>query len=146
MEERLSVATDVQEVGAVRVRIEAKDRDTTVRLQRSEEHYTVERVPVNRPVEATRAPWMDGETLVVPVYAEVPVVVRRLVLVEELRLHKQTVRSHEDAPALLRQERAVVERRQPDGSWKSIDRAASIGGSPSPDSSGATATSRGDSS
>jgi stress response protein YsnF len=100
---------------------------------------------VNRPVDATREPWMDGETLVVPLYMEVPVVVRRLVLVEEVRLHMQTVRNHEDAPALLRQERAVVERRQPDGSWKSIDQATSIGGSPSPDSSGATATFRGDS-
>lgn len=87
---------------------------------------------------------MDGETLVVPLYMEVPVVVRRLVLVEEMRLHKQTVRSHEDAPALLRQERAVVERRRADGSRQSIDQAGSIGGSPSPDSSGATATFRGD--
>jgi stress response protein YsnF len=127
----------VQEVGTVRVRIEADDRDTTVRLERSEQHYEIERVPVNRPVDATRAPWIEGETLVVPLYVEVPVVVRRLVLVEELRLHKQTVRSHEDAPAVLRQERAVVERRHADGSWIAIDTAASIVDESLPDSPGA---------
>jgi stress response protein YsnF len=127
----------VQEVGAVRVRIEADDRNTTVRLERSEQRYDVERVPVNRPVDATREQWMDGETLVVPLYMEVPVVVRRLVLVEEVRLHMQTVRNHEDAPALLRQERAVVERRHADGSWIAIDTAASIVDESLPDSPGA---------
>jgi uncharacterized protein (TIGR02271 family) len=137
VEERLHVGTEVQEVGAVRVRIESEDRDSTVRLERSEQHYEIERVPVNRPVDATRAPWMEGETLVVPIYVEVPVVVRRLVLVEELRLHKQTVRSYEDAPAILRQERAVVERRQADGSWTAIDPVTSIGESSLPDSPGA---------
>lgn len=48
---------------------------TTARLDRSEEHYDIERVPVNRPVDAAREPWMDGETLVVPLYMEVPIVV-----------------------------------------------------------------------
>jgi hypothetical protein len=42
VEERLTVGTEVQEVGAVRVRIEADDRNTTVRLERSEQRYDVE--------------------------------------------------------------------------------------------------------
>lgn len=125
VEERLEVGTRVQEIGAVRIRIESDLREQPVLLERTEEYVDVERVRVDRPVDAPREPWSEGDTLVVPVYAEVAVVERRLVLVEELRLRRRTERrSHTEVHA-LRQERAVVERRRMDGSWEAIDAPAS---------------------
>lgn len=121
VEERLRVETERREIGALRVRIETEHRDASVRLERLEQQFDIERVRVDRPVEAARAPWMEGDTVVVPVYEEVSTVVRRLVLVEELRLHRRTVRRAEDRQVPLRQERAVVERRAADGTWTSID-------------------------
>jgi stress response protein YsnF len=136
VEERLRVETERREIGALRVRIETEHRDASVRLERLEQQFDIERVRVDRPVDAPRAPWTEGDTVVVPVYEEVPTVVRRLVLVEELRLHRRTVRSAEDRQVPLRQERAVVERREADGTWTSIDVPDSAGGTSSAAPSG----------
>ena len=121
VEERLHVGTERRETGALRVRIETEHREASVRLERLEQQFDIERVRRDRPVEAARAPWTEGDTVVVPVYEEVPTVVVRLVLVEELRLHRRTERSAEDRQVPLRQERAVIERREADGTWTSID-------------------------
>lgn len=125
VEERLEIGTRVQEVGAVRIRVESELREQPVLLEGVEEFVDVERVRVDRRVDAQQEPWMEGDTLVVPVYAEVAVVERRLVLVEELRLRRQRKRTSRTEVHALRQERAVVERRRGDGSWEVIDAPAS---------------------
>ena len=121
VEERLTVDTELRETGAVRVRIETDLRDETVALARTAEEFVVERVAVQRRVEERREPWHDGDALVVPVYAEVPVVERHLYLVEELRLRRQTIESSTTQRVPLARQRAIVERRQPDGSWVTVD-------------------------
>jgi stress response protein YsnF len=78
----------------------------------------VERRPRDEAVGERREPWLDGEVLVVPVYEEVLVTERRLVLREEIRLvrRRESRTEHHEVP-LMRQ-RAVLERRGPDGQWR----------------------------
>ncbi|RYF41699.1 MAG: DUF2382 domain-containing protein, partial [Cytophagaceae bacterium] len=71
-------------------------------------------------VQARREPWNEGETLVVPIYEEVIVTERRLVLKEEVHIIRHIHRSSEPVSVPLRRERAVIERRLPDGGWKSV--------------------------
>ena len=58
----------------------------------------IQRVPVSRVVEKVEPVRQEGQTTVVPVYEEVVVVERRLVLKEEIRItrHKRTRRERRD--------------------------------------------------
>lgn len=120
LEEQLDVGVAREEVGAVRVRIEVDERAQPVDAEPFEERMAIDVVPIGRDVSERRAPWRDGDALVVPVYEEALVVECRLVLREEIRL--TPVRHVTGGPqqATLRRERAVVERRQPDGSWRRL--------------------------
>ena len=117
VEERLTVSKSVEETGAVRVRIESEQHDEHLTLEHIDDTVEVERVSVDRPVDARREPWVEGEVLVVPVYREVTVVERRLVLVEELHVRRRSTRSVVQEVIPLVRQRAVVERRSADGSW-----------------------------
>ncbi|WP_119154975.1 YsnF/AvaK domain-containing protein [Caldimonas tepidiphila] len=118
VEERLEVSRQQQETGAVRVRIEVQETTETVPVELLSEQAGVRRVPVGREVPERQPPHQDGDEWVVPVYEEVPVVEMRLVLKEEIRLSRQAMRETREQQVRLRREVAVVERRQPDGSWQ----------------------------
>lgn len=117
VEEHVSIGVERRETGAVRIRLEDTTRDASLPLERHDERVAIERVPVNRVVAERREPWHEGAVLVVPVYAEVPVVERRLLLVEEIRLRLERTGTTETVTVPLRAQRAVVERRMPDGGW-----------------------------
>jgi len=91
IEETLVPVTSWQEAGAVEirktVRTVTQELDVPVRY----EEATVERVPVNRVLADSEslAPHQEGDTLIVPVIHEEIVVVKRRILVEELRITKQ---------------------------------------------------------
>lgn len=121
LEERLQVAIERFDAGAVRVRIVTEERveGTEVELVSTEVRPTI----VARGVEVAQKlePYVDGEDLVVPVYEERTVVERRLFLKEEVRLTRVRSEQRERLDVPLRRERAVVERQQPDGSWVEVD-------------------------
>jgi stress response protein YsnF len=116
IEEEARITKRVEETGAVRVRLESEGVDAPCDIGTTHESYEVERVPVGRVVEARREPWTDGDAVVVPVYEEV--LVPRLVLKEEIRLVRHRRTEHAEGTVSLRRERAIVERRQPDGTWQ----------------------------
>lgn len=117
IEERLDVSSRVETAGAVRVRVEVERGAQTVRAHNVVHTVAVRRVPRGTPVQEARAPWNEGDTLVVPVYEERLVLERRLVLKEEIHIVRQTVRQPVERQMPVRTEHAVVERQQPDGSW-----------------------------
>lgn len=90
VEEDLTATTRPVDRGAVRVttRVETVPApwETTLR----EEDVTVERVPVDQPVDAAPEPRWEGATLIVPVLAEEVVVTRRLIVREEIRITRRT--------------------------------------------------------
>lgn len=119
--EELNVDTRTEEVGALRVRVLTEEHSETLQHSLEQESVVVERVPVGVAVAQTREPWTEGDVLVVPVYEEV--IERRLVLKEEIRLHRQRFTASHTEQVPLRRQRAVVERRQADGSWTEVDNA-----------------------
>ena len=115
--EELQVHRELQQTGGVRVRVEVDEVERLVDTTSTVHHVEVLRVSRNQVVSETRAAWHDGDLTVVPVYAERLVTKRELVLVEEIHLQRQTRTEPGTDRHLLQQERVVVERLQPDGSW-----------------------------
>lgn len=90
VEETLTATKQWQQAGILEVRktVRTVTQDLDVPVQYEE--ATVERVPVNRVLAENEilAPLQDGATLIVPVIHEELVVVKRRVLVEEVRITK----------------------------------------------------------
>ena len=102
------------ETGRVRV---ATETETVVARETLRGHRVeVERVPVGRTLaegEAAPVSHEEGDTLVIPIVEETAVVVKRLVVREEIRLHfAPTERVFEQAVDVRRQQ-AIVERAPP---------------------------------
>jgi uncharacterized protein (TIGR02271 family) len=116
-EERIPVVDeeariDKREVvtGRVRIRTRVEEADETVRGTLDEEVVEVERVPVDRIVEAAPAVRQDGDVTIIPVMEEVLVVEKRLVLKEELHVRRRRKQESVEVPVTLRRERVEVER------------------------------------
>ena len=90
-EEVLVPTTHPIELGTVRIhkRIETVPAETMVEVMRDE--VAVERVAIDRQVDAVPAPRHEGETLVIPVVEEVLVTEKRLLLREEIRVTRRQV-------------------------------------------------------
>lgn len=111
--ETLSVSKKVVDTGTVRVTKTVSERSETVDVPLAREEVTVERVPVDRLLEAgekTPVQRHEGNTLVVPLMEEVLVVETRLFLKEELRITKNRREVHEPQTVTLRREEARIER------------------------------------
>ena len=94
----------------VTLRTSVSTHEEVVDVSRTREDLEVQRVPIGRVVESATAPRQEGDTLIVPVYEEVIVVEKRLLLREEV--HVKRVRSEEHAPQTvsLRKEELTIER------------------------------------
>jgi uncharacterized protein (TIGR02271 family) len=90
-EEKLTTSVRAVERGTLRItrRVEEEPVSETVELHQDE--VEIEHREINEPAETVNLPHYDGETLVIPVYEEVPVITKRLVLREEIRITKRTV-------------------------------------------------------
>jgi uncharacterized protein (TIGR02271 family) len=89
-EERLVARIREVNRGTVRIhkRVETQPVEDVVQLRH--DNVEIEHREMNQPVEEVRAPWYEGATLVMPVYEEIPVVIKRLILREEVRITKQS--------------------------------------------------------
>jgi len=95
---------------AVRTAEEARELHATLRRQFAE----IERVRVDREVEAPPPVRHEGDTLVVPVVEERVVLVRRLVVTEEIRFRLRTAEEEVVLPAMIRRQEVSVERTGPE--------------------------------
>ena len=94
----------------VTLRTTVSTHEEVVDVTRTREDLEIERVPIGRVVATASEPRQEGETLIVPVYEEVIVVEKRLLLREEV--HVKRVHSEEHAPqtVTLRREDVSIER------------------------------------
>lgn len=103
------------ETGRVRVCTETDEHETIVRERLAREHVEVERVPIGAEVAAVPEMREENGTTVIPVVREVLVVEKKLILVEEIRLHRRTEFEDHAEPVVLRSQRAVIERQETSG-------------------------------
>ena len=86
LEETAQITKRRVETGKVRITKTIKETTETVDEPLLRESVNVERVPVNRVVDAPEASRREDGVLIIPLYEETLVVEKRLVLVEELRI------------------------------------------------------------
>jgi stress response protein YsnF len=118
VEERLEVHRETEEVGAVRVRIKSSRRSEIIDEPTVRRGLHVERVARNSPAARREAPWYDGDVMVVPVYEEV--LVKQLMLKEEVRLAQTTDIDSRPLAVELLQEFPVFERLDEQGRWVEV--------------------------
>ncbi|RYY21553.1 MAG: DUF2382 domain-containing protein [Cytophagaceae bacterium] len=82
----------------------------TVDVPLREERVQVQRVAVNRYVDEAPPVRHEGDTMIVPIVREELVITKRLLLVEELHVHKQVLTTQTPQTVELRREEITYER------------------------------------
>ena len=100
---------EVERLG-LRLHKTVSERTETVEVSLFEERTEIERVAVNRTVDAPPVVRYEGDTMIVPVMEEVLVTEKRLVLREELHIRKRQVEVRTPHQVVLRREHIEVER------------------------------------
>ncbi|MCC9167573.1 YsnF/AvaK domain-containing protein [Pontibacter harenae] len=111
IEEQIRVDTRVVESGSVNIRKNVHEEEVTVNLPIINEEIDVERVAINEFVDSAPAPVRyEGDKIIIPVLKEVSVVVKKLMLVEELHVTKRKVETHTSQQVKLRKEEVNISR------------------------------------
>jgi uncharacterized protein (TIGR02271 family) len=104
----------------VRVQVHTTTRDQLVDEPLTHENVEVERIAVNRPIDAVPPIREEGDLTVIPVVEEVLVVERRLVLKEEIHLRRVRTTTRHRETVTLRDEQVVIERPEPGASLSAL--------------------------
>ena len=112
-EERLRVAKAERDADRVTIRTIVSERTEYADLELKSSDLIVERIAINRVVDAAPSVRQEGDTVIVPVIEEIMVVERRLLLKEELRVRQQPIVQHVREPVVLRSEEVSVNRHPP---------------------------------
>jgi stress response protein YsnF len=110
VEEEAKVRTREREGDTVRISRKDASHEETLRIPITHEEVDVQRVKVGARVDGPIEPWRDGETLVIPVMEQVPVVTMQWVVREEIRVTRHARREEREQTVRLRRQEAVVER------------------------------------
>lgn len=86
LKEQLDVSKRKVRTGKVRIGKQTVRREETIDPALLREKVEVRRVAVNRPVEHPVATRVEGNTTIISLHAEVPVVTTQLMVVEELHV------------------------------------------------------------
>ncbi|WP_043363085.1 YsnF/AvaK domain-containing protein [Belnapia sp. F-4-1] len=118
LEEKLSIHRREVETGRLRVRLRTETEETQLHADLRSEAIEVERIPIGRQLAEGEVPpgpreEDEGRVLVIPVFEEVLVVEKRLVLREEIRLHRTSASESVETPVTLRRQHAEIERLPP---------------------------------
>lgn len=109
MVEELDVQKHQIETGRVRISKVVREHEELVDEPLFRDEVIIERVPINRLVEEAIPLRSEGDTIIVSLLEEVPVVEKRLMLKEELRITIRRVEAHKPTSVTLRSEEATVE-------------------------------------
>ncbi len=110
IEENLVVGKRTIETGRVRVTTVVDELPTVVRETLVRGDIEIERTAIGREVASVPPVRDEGDSIVVPVVREEIVVTKRLILVEEVRLHRTATREEHVETVILRNQRAVIDR------------------------------------
>ncbi|MDB6045471.1 MAG: hypothetical protein JWM63_4022 [Gammaproteobacteria bacterium] len=110
VDEQLSVRKRRVETGRVRIKTVVDEHQEWIQEALEREEISVERVEVDRVVEARPVVRQEGDVLIIPVVEEVMVVEKRLLLKEEIHVRTQRHVEQVQEPVTLKSTRAVIER------------------------------------
>ena len=110
-EERVRLEKRVVEVAEATLSIVTHEHSETLKGDLLSEAYVVERRPIGRLVDVSPEVRTDGDSTIYPVVEEV--LVKRLMLREEIRVTPNRTLTPFDETVTLRQQQASIERREP---------------------------------
>jgi uncharacterized protein (TIGR02271 family) len=116
VQEQLAIDKRAVETGRVRIRTVVDEKLVRVAEELERDDVTIERVAINREVTEPPQPREEDGVLIVPILEEVVVVEKRLMLKEELHVHRNRKRERVEEAVRLKSMRAEVERVAPEGS------------------------------
>ena len=108
-EERLEARTSVEEAGRIGIGKEVETVPRRLDAESFHEEAIVEHVPVGRVVEQRQPARDEAGTYVIPIYEEQLVLVKRLVLKEEIRVRRQRVTERHRYDETVERERLVID-------------------------------------
>jgi uncharacterized protein (TIGR02271 family) len=109
LEERLVARKREEQIGEVVIRKETEEVPGRLDVETSHDEVEVEHVPVGRVVNQREGNRQEGDVLVVPVYEEQIVAVKRLVLREYVRVRRRRTTEYQVYNDTLRRDRLVVD-------------------------------------
>jgi uncharacterized protein (TIGR02271 family) len=110
VEEEIAVEKTVVSDGRVEVRTRTEVEKEHLDIDLVHQDVEVERIPLNKVVDAAPPMRTEGETTIIPVLEERLVVTKQLVLVEEIRMTRKSSVHTQSVSAELRKQRVSVER------------------------------------
>lgn len=110
VEEQLHIGKKVVETGSVRIVKKIQAEEALVEAPLLHDEVNVERVAVNQYIETAPQVRYEGDVMIIPVIQEVVVIEKRLMLVEEIRVHKQQFQTQVSETVTLRKEVIDIER------------------------------------
>ena len=116
VEERAVILKRKKLTGGLRVRTVVRESEEVIDQPLTTDEVEVERVPVDRWVEAPVPIRQEGETTIITLLEEVAVVEKRLRATEEVRITRRRTTRQAAQHVTLRREEAVVERLDAAGS------------------------------
>jgi uncharacterized protein (TIGR02271 family) len=108
--EALEIDKRRTDMGHVRIRKVVHEPEEVVDAPLLREAVSIERVPIQRLVDEAVPVRYEGDTMIISLFEEVPMVEKRLLLKEELRITRRRAETHQPVRVTLRREEATVER------------------------------------
>lgn len=108
IEEQLVVGKKLIDTGKVIISKSVTEHNEAIDIPLMHESVCVEHIPVNQYVETEPSIRYEGDTMIIPILREV--LVKRILLVEEVHVTKQRVQTNRTENITLRQEVVQVER------------------------------------
>src|SRR5688500_10325632 len=109
VEERLVPDKRAVELGELRIHKHVEEVEEAVRQAVTRDDLVIERVQIDRPIDAPVAGRQEGEWTVFPIMREVLVVKKQLMLVEEVRVATRQVTEEQEIREVTRHERLELE-------------------------------------
>ena len=113
IQERAVVKKRVVETGRVQIRKQVREYEEHIDIPHVHEEVRVERVPVERIVDAAPQVRTEGDVTIIPILEERYVVEKRLFLVEELHVSRVRHEKHRPETVRVLKEEVVVKRIAP---------------------------------
>lgn len=115
VEERPRIEKQVVERGVVKIETSAAERTETISETLTHEEIEISHVPMNVTVDAVPEIREENDVIIIPVVEERIVVSKRLVLTEELHVHRRKVSEPASIPVTLRSTEIAVQRESSSG-------------------------------
>jgi uncharacterized protein (TIGR02271 family) len=110
IEEHARVDKEVVERDVVKISTSVREIEQVLTEALRHEKVDIHRVPIDRVVDAMPSIRREGDVIVIPIVEERAVLVKQLVLVEEVRVHRQVVRETVQIPVTVHSTEVSVER------------------------------------